>query len=187
MSYFSTTRIFDIAREAPKRCRKWVQVYLKNGADMRNAIRVVHEAESSGFEAVVVTIDAKNNGRQRYARRRSQEAKRQRRRLRRLQDRYPPANVPISEFDEPWTDSQMGVRILRHFMSTSGTRLPLIVKGILTTLDAATALEAGAAGLWISNHGGRFLDSEPASVTKHFLSCHSSCLIIKLQLDGGVE
>jgi isopentenyl diphosphate isomerase/L-lactate dehydrogenase-like FMN-dependent dehydrogenase len=38
------------------------------------------------------------------------------------------------------------------------TRLPLVVKGITTPDDALLALEAGAAGVCVSNHGGRVLD-----------------------------
>ena len=36
--------------------------------------------------------------------------------------------------------------------------LPLVVKGILTAEDAVRAVEQGAAGIVVSNHGGRQLD-----------------------------
>jgi isopentenyl diphosphate isomerase/L-lactate dehydrogenase-like FMN-dependent dehydrogenase len=38
------------------------------------------------------------------------------------------------------------------------TRLPVIIKGIMTPFDAEAALEAGAAAIVVSNHGGRVLD-----------------------------
>jgi 4-hydroxymandelate oxidase len=38
------------------------------------------------------------------------------------------------------------------------TRLPVLVKGILTAEDARIAVEQGAAGIIVSNHGGRQLD-----------------------------
>jgi L-lactate dehydrogenase (cytochrome) len=41
---------------------------------------------------------------------------------------------------------------------------PLIVKGILTAEDAKEALQRGADGIIVSNHGGRQLDSCPASI-----------------------
>ncbi|MDM8214079.1 alpha-hydroxy-acid oxidizing protein [Enterococcus hirae] len=41
--------------------------------------------------------------------------------------------------------------------------LPVIVKGIQASADAAVALGAGADGIWVSNHGGRQLDGGPAS------------------------
>lgn len=44
------------------------------------------------------------------------------------------------------------------------SKLPVIVKGILTAEDAKIALKLGVAGIWVSNHGARQLDSGPASV-----------------------
>jgi 4-hydroxymandelate oxidase len=42
--------------------------------------------------------------------------------------------------------------------------MPVIVKGILTPEDAVLAVEHGAAAIVVSNHGGRQLDSSPATV-----------------------
>jgi 4-hydroxymandelate oxidase len=33
------------------------------------------------------------------------------------------------------------------------TRLPIVVKGVLDARDAIVAMEAGAAAIWVSNHG----------------------------------
>jgi len=41
--------------------------------------------------------------------------------------------------------------------------LPIFVKGIQTSEDALLAIGAGAAGIWVSNHGGRQLDEAPGS------------------------
>lgn len=43
------------------------------------------------------------------------------------------------------------------------TGLPVIVKGVQSPEDAEVAIQAGAAAIWVSNHGGRQLDSGPAS------------------------
>lgn len=43
------------------------------------------------------------------------------------------------------------------------TGLPVLVKGIQSPDDAMLAIEAGADGIWVSNHGGRQLDGGPAS------------------------
>ena len=42
--------------------------------------------------------------------------------------------------------------------------LPVLVKGIQSPEDALTAIQAGADGIWVSNHGGRQLDGGPASI-----------------------
>jgi lactate 2-monooxygenase len=44
------------------------------------------------------------------------------------------------------------------------TELPILVKGILTAEDARTALEHGADGIVVSNHGGRQVDGAVASL-----------------------
>lgn len=51
------------------------------------------------------------------------------------------------------------------------TRLPIIIKGILTKEDAELAVEHGVQGIIVSNHGGRQLDGGPASVsTESFMT-----------------
>ena len=40
---------------------------------------------------------------------------------------------------------------------------PFIVKGIMTVAGAVKARDAGAAGIIVSNHGGRVLDQCPAT------------------------
>lgn len=42
--------------------------------------------------------------------------------------------------------------------------LPLIVKGIQTPEDAVKAVECGVDAVWISNHGGRQIDTVPTTV-----------------------
>jgi len=46
----------------------------------------------------------------------------------------------------------------------SSTKLPVIVKGIMSIEDAVTAKDAGAAAIVVSNHGGRVLDHTPGTV-----------------------
>ena len=42
--------------------------------------------------------------------------------------------------------------------------LPIVLKGIMTAEDARLAVEHDAAGVWVSNHGGRQLDRLPATL-----------------------
>ena len=50
------------------------------------------------------------------------------------------------------------------FIREHAPDLPVLVKGILTAEDAVLAIEHGADGIVVSNHGGRQLDSSPASL-----------------------
>jgi 4-hydroxymandelate oxidase len=43
-------------------------------------------------------------------------------------------------------------------------RLPIVLKGVMRPDDAARAVDAGIAGVWVSNHGGRQLDAEEATI-----------------------
>ena len=45
----------------------------------------------------------------------------------------------------------------------AASKLPFIIKGVMSERDAATAIEAGAAAIAVSNHGGRVLDGMPGT------------------------
>jgi len=67
------------------------------------------------------------------------------------------------------------------------TRLPIVLKGILTAEDAARAVQSGVDAVIVSNHGGRQLDGGPA--TLHALvevsaAVRGACPVI---MDGGVR
>jgi 4-hydroxymandelate oxidase len=67
------------------------------------------------------------------------------------------------------------------------TRLPLVLKGILCVEDARSAVEAGAAAIVVSNHGGRVLDALPgtAEVLPEIAAAVGNDLVILA--DGGVR
>jgi 4-hydroxymandelate oxidase len=46
----------------------------------------------------------------------------------------------------------------------SFAKIPLLVKGVLNPDDADRAVKAGVAGIMVSNHGGRNLDTVPATI-----------------------
>ena len=56
----------------------------------------------------------------------------------------------------------MPVEILEKIANS--VKIPFILKGIMTASGAKKALEAGAAGIVVSSHGGRVLDETPATV-----------------------
>ncbi len=66
-------------------------------------------------------------------------------------------------------------------------KLPVIFKGIMTVQDARLAVQAGAAGIVVSNHGGRVLDHTPgtAEVLPQIASAVKGQ--IKVFVDGGVR
>jgi isopentenyl diphosphate isomerase/L-lactate dehydrogenase-like FMN-dependent dehydrogenase len=156
-STLSSVRPADVAAAAPGGTR-WFQLYLSK--DREFARDLLDELADSGYRAVVLTVDLPRAGR----------------RERDVRTGFLiPADLPLPcismRFDRPVdpgvglgavTDSALTWRDLEWLRSVS--RLPLIVKGILTAEDAQLACEHGAAGVVVSNHGGRQLDGVSASL-----------------------
>jgi isopentenyl diphosphate isomerase/L-lactate dehydrogenase-like FMN-dependent dehydrogenase len=44
------------------------------------------------------------------------------------------------------------------------TRLPVVVKGVMTAADATEAIECGVTGVYVSNHGGRMVDHAVSTI-----------------------
>lgn len=69
----------------------------------------------------------------------------------------------------------------------TAARVPFIVKGIMTPNSALKAVEAGASGIVVSNHGGRVLDQCPA--TCEVLESIADAVEgrAKILVDGGIR
>ena len=67
------------------------------------------------------------------------------------------------------------------------TSLPVLLKGIMTAEDAKRAVDAGAAGIVVSNHGGRTLDTLPSSISVLPEIADAVGGRLPLLLDGGIR
>ena len=65
--------------------------------------------------------------------------------------------------------------------------LPLLIKGVVRSDDAEKALEFGADGIVVSNHGGRQLDTSPATIEALPAITQVVEGRIPVLLDGGVR
>jgi 4-hydroxymandelate oxidase len=65
--------------------------------------------------------------------------------------------------------------------------MSVIVKGILDPDDARCARDYGVAGIVVSNHGGRTLDTLPATIGALPAIAHAVDGRVPLLLDGGVR
>jgi len=160
LSTIATYSIEDVAAAAPGSPR-WFQLYIHRDREL--TARLVRRADAAGYGAIVLTVDAPYLGR-RYRDERNAFALPPGVRLANLADIPLPASEGSSLFAyfaaqlDPsitWED----IAWLRDLSS-----LPVLVKGVLTGEDAALAIDAGADGLIVSNHGGRQLDGVPAAV-----------------------
>lgn len=64
---------------------------------------------------------------------------------------------------------------------------PIVVKGVLTADDARRAVDAGAAAVVVSNHGGRQLDGAPASLAVLPEVVAAVGGQVEVLMDGGVR
>ncbi|RZI98736.1 MAG: alpha-hydroxy-acid oxidizing protein, partial [Rubrivivax sp.] len=175
----------DIAAQA--QAPLWFQLYIQPDRDFTRAL--VRRAEAAGYRAIVVTVDAPVNG----VRNREQRAGFH---LPpdidavNLQGMAQPAGHTASAGDSPLFGSSLaqtapGWRDLAWLQSI--TALPILLKGVLSPLDAKLALEHGVAGLIVSNHGGRALDSVPATIDALPAIVHAVQGRVPLLLDGGIR
>ncbi|KAM5586552.1 hypothetical protein ABKV19_005462 [Rosa sericea] len=67
------------------------------------------------------------------------------------------------------------------------TKLPILVKGVLTAEDARLAVQSGAAGIIVSNHGARQLDYVPSTIMALEEVVKAAQGRIPVFLDGGVR
>ena len=68
----------------------------------------------------------------------------------------------------------------------SQTRLPILLKGILDPDDARRAVDSGASGIVVSNHGGRVLDTVPATIDALPGVADAVASRILILVDGGI-
>ena len=185
LSTASTCTIEDVAASgAPL----WFQLYVYADRGLTKAL--VERAEASGMRAIVLTVDAPILGRR----------ERDLRNRFHLPDGVRLANVPSSgSVPMPTGHGESG--LANHFASgidpgltwrdvewlRSLTKLPLLIKGIVRGDDAARAVDHGAAGVIVSNHGGRQLDTAVASVRALPEVADAVAGRAEVLLDGGVR
>lgn len=152
VSTLATLRPREVAAAAPGG-RRWFQLYCFEDEAVTRAL--TDEAVGSGYEAIVVTVDAPRGGN-------------------RERDLLTGFEIP-EDVGVPSVEAALGsgraVTIEETFglmepalswsdleQLASDCGVPVLVKGILTAEDAALAVGHGAAAVVVSNHGGRQLD-----------------------------
>ena len=149
VSTFASDGAESVAAAVPEVAR-WFQLYALTDHGATRAL--IDDAARLGYEALVVTVDRPVLG--------------IRERERRAGVRHPVAGIPRDPTQEPDMplvsrygpiDPDLSWSDIERF--AADCELPLLVKGILTAEDAELAVAHGAAGVVVSNHGGRQLDT----------------------------
>jgi lactate 2-monooxygenase len=167
----AASQSIEAVAEAMGEAQRWFQLYWVNDRDL--VVSLVERAEAAGYGAIVVTLDTLILGW----------------RPRDLRKAYLPFvtgegcaqffSDPVfrSRLERPPEDDMLAaaVAMLATFPNLGltwddlawlrdRTKLPLLVKGVLTGEDAQRARECGVDGIVVSNHGGRQVDGAVAAL-----------------------
>ena len=161
LSSLSNTPMDEVAVAAGEAPR-WFQLYVLRDRGVTRDL--VARAEETGYGAIVLTVDAPVLGRRERDVRNEFE----------LPEGLTIACVPEGEVAAPTGESGLAAYFATMLDPSldwtdlewlvSSTSLPVVVKGVHRADDAERAVESGAAGVVVSNHGGRQLDTVPATI-----------------------
>ncbi|KAF3620905.1 Peroxisomal (S)-2-hydroxy-acid oxidase GLO1 [Capsicum chinense] len=185
LSSWGTSSVEEVASTGPG--VRFFQLYVYK--DRNIVIQLVRRAERAGFKAIALTVDTPRLGRR--------EAD--------IKNRFNlPPNLSLKNFEgldigklnkaeDSGLASYVAGQVDRslswkdvQWLKTI-TSLPILVKGVLTAEDARIAVQAGAAGIIVSNHGARQLDYVPATIMALEEVVKAAQGRIPVFLDGGVR
>lgn len=185
LSSWATSSVEEVASTGPG--TRFFQLYVFK--DRNVVAQLVKRAERAGFKAIVLTVDTPILGRR--------EAD--------IKNRFAlPPHLTLKNFkgldlgkiertDDSGLASYAAGQVDRSlnwrdvkWLQTI-TKLPILVKGVLTAEDARLSVEAGAAGIVVSNHGARQLDYVPATIMALEEVVKAAQGRLPVFLDGGIR
>lgn len=187
LSTLSTVDMEAVCAAAPGKI--WFQLYVYKDRGLTRAL--VERAEAAGCRALVVTVDTAQIG----------VRERDERNAFHLPQGVEVKNLVGAGFSELPTPEAGGSGLVAYVKEwldpalrwedidwlRSITRLPILVKGIVRADDARLAADWGAVGIVVSNHGGRQLDTAPA--TAEVLPAIADAVggRVSVLVDGGIR
>ncbi|KAK8678100.1 hypothetical protein V6N13_143611 [Hibiscus sabdariffa] len=185
LSSWATSSVEEVSSTGPG--IRFFQLYVYK--DRNVVTQLVRRAERAGFKAIALTVDTPRLGRR--------EAD--------IKNRFTlPPSLTLKNFEglnlgkmDKTDDSGLASYVAGQVDRTLNwkdvkwlqtiTSLPILVKGVLTAEDARLAVESGAAGIIVSNHGARQLDYVPATIMALEEVVKAVQGRVPVFLDGGVR
>lgn len=154
ISNYSSLPISETAASSPN-TPFFFQIYMNKDQEYNKF--VIEKAKEAGAKAIILTIDTGVAGNREADKRNNYT--------------YGAQTPIVAEYYESRNMSQSEARAARKVGFTAEdikyikeiSGLPVLVKGVMSPEAANLAIKAGADGIWVSNHGGRQLDSAPAT------------------------
>ncbi|THU50407.1 hypothetical protein C4D60_Mb06t19890 [Musa balbisiana] len=185
LSSWATSSVAEVASTGPG--VRFFQLYVYKDRDVVR--QLVKRAERAGFKAIVLTVDTPRLGRR--------EAD--------IKNRFTlPPFLTLKNFEdldlgkmERTNDSGLASYVASQVDRSLSwkdvkwlqtiTSLPIIVKGLMTAEDTRLAIQAGVAGIVVSNHGARQLDYVPATINCLEEVVKAARGQVPVFLDGGIR
>ncbi|MED6192620.1 Lactoylglutathione lyase [Stylosanthes scabra] len=185
LSSWATSSVEEVASTGPG--IRFFQLYVYK--DRNIVIQLVRRAERAGFKAIALTVDTPLLGRR--------EAD--------IKNRFTlPSHLTLKNFEslnlgnlDKTNDSGLAAYVAGQVDRSLNwkdvkwlqtiTSLPILVKGVLTAEDTRIAIQSGAAGIIVSNHGARQLDYVPATIMALEEVVKAAQGRLPVFLDGGVR
>lgn len=176
LSTLSNTAVEQVAEATQSPL--WFQIYVQYDLELTKDL--MRRAEAAGAKAFCLTVDSPVPG----SRSREEKAKfklppgldlphlvRRRGPGRFTLDRIVPDRLVWSEVEQ----------LIAH------AKIPVLLKGIMSPADAEIAMKVGVAGILVSNHGGRQLDTVPATIEVLPEVVAAVAGRVPVLIDGGVR
>lgn len=174
ISTLANRTVEDIAHAATKPV--WFQIYVDDDRGLTK--QLVQRAEAAGAVALCITVDLP------WVYARTREAH--------IHDESPLLSFPnvnlttlVGTGQKSNRSASLNWRDLEWIRSFAKT--PVLVKGILSADDAETAVKAGVSGVIVSNHGGRALDTVPATIDALPEIVERIAGRVPVLMDGGIR
>lgn len=177
LSTFSTASTAEVAAAAPD-CVRFLQVYVFRDHGVTDEL--IAQALDAGFSAVFLTVDLPVVG--------------TRDRERRIHWTFPEESLPAVRYAIDRGVVGKGMDVLEPALDwaylerlAASVPVPVVVKGVLEPEDAILAAEHGAAGVVVSNHGGRQLDGVAPTLEALPAIVEAVGDRLEVLLDGGIR
>jgi (S)-2-hydroxy-acid oxidase len=185
LSSWATSSVEEVASVGPG--IRFFQLYVYK--DRNVVAQLVRRAERAGFKAIALTVDTPRLGRRESD----------------IKNRFAlPKHLTLANFEgldlgqmDKTQDSGLASYVAGQIDRSLSwkdvkwlqtiTKLPILVKGVITAEDTKLAIQNGASGIIVSNHGARQLDYVSATISALEEVVQAAAGRLPVFLDGGVR